>query len=211
MKHVQLLCLLSALGISAFCFADDAVKDDEGFVSLFNGKDFSGWVSMGKMEGWQIKDGIIRSEGATGGYWLRAEKQYRNFIWKVDWKVSKGGNSGVYIRSAKEGIPWDTGYEVQISNEPRDDLHCTGSLYGHAAVNPRPDETSDKWHTFELRCEGSHITIISDGVKCVSFEQSQADKSKDKPLEGYIGLQDAHAPAGHYVEYRNIRIKVLDK
>ena len=54
MKHVQLLCLLSALGISAFCLADDAVKDDEGFVSLFNGKDFSGWVSMGKMEGYSI-------------------------------------------------------------------------------------------------------------------------------------------------------------
>jgi hypothetical protein len=211
MTRGQFLCLFLVAGISSICLAGDATEDDEGFVSIFNGKDFSGWVSMGNMAGWQIKDGKIRSEGETGGYWLRAEDKYHNYILKVDWKISKGGNSGVYIRSAKEGIPWETGYEVQISNAPRDDLHCTGSLYGHAAVDPRPDETPDKWHTFELRCEGNHITVTSDGVKCISFDQSTADKSKDKALEGYIGLQDAHASRGHYVEYRNIRIKVLDK
>jgi hypothetical protein len=184
---------------------------DKGFVSLFNGKDFSGWVSMGKQEAWQIKNGRIRSDGESGGFWLRSEKKYRNFIWKVDWKISPGGNSGVYLRSAKKDLPWETGYEVQISNDPRDDLHCTGSLYGHAAVNPRPDETPDKWHTFQMRCEDAHITVTCDGVQCVDFDQSKADLSKHKPLEGYIGLQDAHGSKGNYVEYRNIKIKVLDK
>jgi len=219
MKRGQLICLLLVAAIPSICLADvvekdaekDPKKDPEGFVSLFNGKDFSGWVSMGKKEGWQIKNGRIHSDGDAGGYWLRSEKKYRNFIWKVDWKISKGGNSGVYIRSAKKGVPWETGYEVQISNAPRDDLHCTGSLYGHAAVEPRPDESADKWHTFEMRCEETHITVKCDGVRCVAFDQSKADNSKNKPLEGYIGLQDAHGSKEHYVEYRNIKIKVLDK
>jgi len=210
MKHVRFVCFLVAATSSGVCFADDAAKDHEGFVSLFNGRDFSSWVIMGDKKGWHIKDGRIHSDGDTGGFWLRSKKQYGNFIFKVDWKVSAGGNSGVYVRSAEKGNPWESGYEVQISNALRDDLHCTGSLYGHAAVNPRPDESADKWHTFEVRCEGARITVTCDGVECVDFDQSKAAKSKNKPLEGYIGLQDAHASKGHYIEYRNIRIKEFD-
>jgi len=45
---------------------------------------------------------------------------------------------------------------------------------------------------------------VADGVK------KAIEKAKDKPLEGFIGLQDSHSPKGHYVEYRNIKIKVLE-
>jgi hypothetical protein len=185
-------------------------QKEEGFAPLFNGKDLAGWVVMGNKEGFQVKEGIIHSDGATGGNWLRTEKEYGNFILKVEWRVSKNGNSGVFVRSAEKGAPWETGYEVQISNEPRDDSHCTGSLYGYAAVKPRPDESADKWHTFEIQCKGPHITVIADGVKCIDFDQSTSDKTKGKPTKGFIGLQDSHSPKGHYIEYRNIRIKELE-
>jgi hypothetical protein len=184
--------------------------EDDGFVSLFNGEDFSGWVIMGKKEGWTVTDGVIRSEGATGGKWLRSEKQYGNFVLKVEWRVSKGGNSGVFIRTAERGLPWFTGYEVQITNAPRDDAHCTGSLYGYVAVKPRPDESADKWHEFEIRCRDNHLTVIADGVTCVDHDQSLSDKTRNKPLKGYVGLQDSHSSTGHYIEYRNVKIKVLD-
>ena len=45
---------------------------EDGFVPLFNGKDLKGWVVKGKAEGWQIRNGVIRSEGATGGDWIRS-------------------------------------------------------------------------------------------------------------------------------------------
>ena len=190
-------------------------KGEDGFVPLFNGKNFDGWEIMGKKEGWAIKDGIIHSDGGRGGNWLRTKKQYNNFILKVEWKVSKGGNSGVFVRSDRDlelspdGLHLTIGYEVQISNAPRDDSHCTGSLYGFAAVKPRPDESADKWHRFEIRCQGDQITVKSDGVKCIDFDQSTNEKTKKKPLTGYIGLQDSHSPKGHYIQYRNIRIKTL--
>src|SRR5689334_24666924 len=83
--------------------ADD--KDD-GFVPLFNGKDLAGWVVKGKPEGWQVtKDGILRSEGGKGGEWLRSEKEYDDFILKVEWKVSKDGNSGVFLRVPDKEAP----------------------------------------------------------------------------------------------------------
>ncbi|MDP6795705.1 MAG: DUF1080 domain-containing protein [Verrucomicrobiota bacterium] len=180
-------------------------------IKLFNGNDLSNWVVMGKQEGWEVKDGVIRSEGGNGGHWLRSKNKYQDFLFKVEWRVSKGGNSGVYIRSADKGQPWETGYEIQISNEPRDDLHCTGSLYGFFPVKPRPDESADKWHTFEIHCKGTKIKIIADGVTCVNADQAKHEKAKFKPLVGYVGLQDSHSPTGHYVEYRNVTLKALKK
>jgi hypothetical protein len=198
--------------IAGHALADEkkASTAEEGFTSLFNGKDLEGWVVMGSKEGWQVQGGVIHSDGAKGGNWLRSKKEYGNYVLKVEWRVSKNGNSGVFIRSTEKGAPWETGYEVQISNEPRDDAHCTGSLYGYAAVKPRPDESADKWHTFEIQCRGPRISVIADGVKCIDYDQASSDKTKNKPLKGFIGLQDSHSPKGHYIEYRNIRVKELD-
>ncbi len=188
--------------------AEDAVE--EGFVPLFNGENLEGWVVTGNAEGFQVVDGVIHSDGNSGGHWMRTETEYGDFILKLEWKVSENGNSGVFVRADDEGEPWLTGYEIQISNEPRDDAHCTGSLYGYASVNPRPDESADTWHTFEVHCVGGHVTVISDDVKCVEFDQATNAETADKPLTGYIGLQDSHSPEGHYVEYRNIRIKTIE-
>ena len=181
-----------------------------GFLNLFNGENLDGWTIMGDPAGWSVQDGIIRSEGLRGGDWLRFNEAQSDFILKVDWKVSGGGNSGVYIRAAEEGRPWETGYEVQISNEPRDDLHCTCSLYGYAAVDPRPDESADIWHTFEIQARGPRITVFSDGLKCAQLDQSESAAIRAKPLTGFVGVQDAHAGEGSYVEYRNIQLKLLE-
>lgn len=209
MKFHLTLTPLLIFALVSHAIADE--KDGDGFVSLFNGKNLDGWTVMGKnKEGFYVKDGVLRSDGATGGDWLRSEKHYGNYILKVDWRISKEGNSGVFIRAADKGNPWQTGYEIQISNLNQDEQHCTGALYGYVAVKPRPDETPDKWHTFEIQCKGNHITVISDGVKCIDYDQSTSDKTKDKSLNGYIGLQDSHSATGHFVEFRNIKIKVLE-
>ena len=165
---------------------------------------------MGDEDGYQVKDGLIHSDGETGGDWMRTEETYGDYILRVDWRVSEGGNSGVFIRADKECSPWLTGYEIQISSARQDEEHCTGSLYGYVGVDPRPDESGDVWHTFEITCRGDQITVKCDDVKCIDFDQSTQENTKDKPHEGYIGLQAAHAPAGHYIQYKNIRIKTLD-
>jgi type 1 glutamine amidotransferase len=185
--------------------------DTDGFVPLFNGKDLSGWVVMGDPAGFAVREGVIHSDGEKGGAWLRSARRYSDFILKLDWKVSPNGNSGVFIRCPEEGYPWTTGSEVQITNEPRDEMHCTGSLYGSVAVSPRPDESADTWHSFEIRCAGRRITVISDGVKVVDADRNKVDALKGKPRSGYIGLQDSHASKGSYIEYRNIHIKDLAK
>jgi hypothetical protein len=213
-QRIMSVAIFGWLALAGSLRGDD--KDD-GFVPLFNIKNLDGWVVKGKPSGWQIKDGVIRSDGATGGDWIRTAKEYGDFILKVDWKVSKGGNSGVFIRVPDKDAPWQNGYEVQISNAPRDDKHCTGALYGCAAVKPRPDESADTWHTFEIHCVGPRIKVIADKVTVVDVDQTKLplpeekgySDPKTKSLRGYIGLQDSHSPAGNYIEYRNVRIKEL--
>lgn len=182
-----------------------------GFVHLFNGRNLDGWVIMGESEGWEAKDGVIRSEGGKGGNWLRSVKQYDDFILLLEWKVSPGGNSGVFVRCTEEGNPWETGHEIQISNErpPRDDMHCTGTLYGTVAVNPRPDETPNRWRKYEIACIGKKISVKVDGVQCVEADMDEVPAIGDKPLRGYVGLQDSHTGPGGVIEYRNIFIKEM--
>lgn len=213
MSRFPLQGAVLVLALGTFLFAADkpaTPPEEAGFVSVFDGKSLAGWTVVGKPEGFTVKDGVLRSEGAKGGNWIRLDKEYGDFILKLEWKVSKGGNSGVFIRSAKEGNPWETGYEIQILDDAtRDDAHCTGSLYGYFSVAKRPDTTPDVWHKFEVRCQGTKIFVQSDDTVCVDVDEAKSEKAKDKPKKGFIGLQDSHSTAEHYIEFRNIRIKPL--
>lgn len=186
-----------------------AGDSETGFVPLFDGKTLNGWTVMGSPAGWQVTDGVIRSEAGKGGNWLRTNRTYSDFVLRLEWRVSQNGNSGVFVRCKEDGNPWETGHEVQISNEPRDDLHCTGSLYGTVAVDPRPDESYERWHTFEIRCEGTRIQVIADGTRCVDADMTRDRAIRGKPLSGYIGLQDAHTGPGGWIEFRNLRLQEL--
>lgn len=183
--------------------------DKDGFVPLFNGNNLDGWIVTGDPKGFSVRDGLIGSEGDTGGLWLRSARMYADFVLKLEWRVSIDGNSGVFIRCTEQGYPWETGSEIQITSVPRDDMHCTGSLYGSVAVDPRPDESPNKWHEFEIRCEGPRITVLVDNVKVVDADSDTVDALKNKPRVGYIGLQDSHTLKYGYIQFRNIRIKEL--
>ena len=205
-----LICL-ACLTSSTVTAEHPPAKAEAGFTLLFNGKDMKGWTIHGGQAGWSVKPGgILRNDASVGNHnWIYYDqKTFKNFILKLEWKVAPNGNSGVFLRAKKGDAPWATGVEVQISNAPRDNSHCTGSLYGLAAVDPRPDERADLWHSYEIHCVGTRYTVIADGVTCVeSGDQHKALLAR--PLEGLIGLQDAHQKPPSYIEYRNIRIKEL--
>jgi len=181
---------------------------EAGFVSLFNGKNLAGWHVMGEPGGFEVANGVIRSESGDHGFWLRSDRTYSDFILRIEWRICKKGNSGVFVRSRKTSAPWNPGSEIQISHEHRDDLHCTGALYGRVSVEPRPDESPEVWHEFEIHCRGPRIKVFADQIPVVDVDQRDVPAMKDFPLSGYIGMQDSHTAAG-WVEYRNVRIKEL--
>lgn len=202
MRRLVIAVLLSA------CVAATASAAEPGFVSLFNGRNLDGWVIAGSPEGFRVVDGRIHSDGGKGGTWIRTAKQYGNFVLRLEWMLSKTGNSGVFIRNGKEG-----GFEVQLLapwTPYRDDLHCTGSIYGHVPANPRPDETTLRWRQMEVAAEYKHITVKIDGIKCCEADYDQVPSLKNMALVGYVGMQDSHTGPGEWVKFRNIEIKDLN-
>ncbi len=188
--------------------------DDDGYIHLFNGENLDGWHIQGNPRGFGVEEGILRSEGGRGGNWMYwRPATFDDFELVVEWRVSSRGNSGVFIRVPAQGAPWRTGYEVQISNEqpPRNAHQCTGSLYDYAAVNPRPDETPEIWRTFVIRADGDRIQVKIDDETVVDYDQSQSDRTRNKPKQGFIGVQDSHAGEGSWVEFRTVKVRPLPR
>jgi len=187
-----------------------AAGESSGFVPLFNGRDLDGWAVAGNPDGFKVVNGRIHSDGGKGGNWIHTVKQYGNFVLRMEWMLSKVGNSGVFVRNGVAG----GGFEVQLLapwTPHRDDLHCTGSIYGHVPANPRPDETPLRWRKVEVTAEYKHITVKIDGVKCCEADYDQVPSMKDLALVGYVGMQDSHTGEGEWVEFRNIEIEDLDQ
>ena len=114
MKHATTLAALLALALSPPLRS----ADEEGFVSMFNGKDLSGWVPVNLApDTVSVRDDMIVISGVPTGY-MRSEKMYENFVMECDWQhMKEGGNSGVFVWG--DGIPatgtgYTRGIEVQV-------------------------------------------------------------------------------------------------
>lgn len=195
--------------ISILTVSCDSQKQE--FTSLFNGNDLTNWT-LQKPGSFEVIDGelITRSSGSGTDIW--SERTYSNFILQLEFLLSEVGNSGVFIRRDPE-VP-DSGFEVQLLapwTPWRDDLHCTGSLYGHVAVTNRPDETTGKWYKMEIRCDRNKVSVsVNDQVTTIA-DIDTVKTLADKPLTGFIGFQGNHAEKpDQFARFRNIRIRDLD-
>ncbi|OGG00695.1 MAG: hypothetical protein A3F83_03845 [Candidatus Glassbacteria bacterium RIFCSPLOWO2_12_FULL_58_11] len=205
----SLVCFSLALTL---LFASNGKAAEKGFVSLFNGKDLSSWQFRGQPAGLRVEEGCIYSGGADGGDLLWTEKEYGNYILRLEWMLSGVGNSGVLIRCTPDSA-WDSGFEVQLLapwTPWRDDLHCTGSIYGYVAVTNRPDETTGRWHQLEVVCDRKQIIIAVNGETCTWADMDRVESLRGKHLRGRIGLQGNHSDPQQWLKFRNLRLRDLD-
>lgn len=179
---------------------------------LFNGKDLTNWKMLpGKVPGFEVSDGELVTTKNNGSD-IFTEKWFGNFIFKFEYLLSEVGNSGVLIRSNPED-PWGTGFEVQLLapwTPYRDDLHCTGSLYGYVPVHNRPDETTGIWHEMEIKCDRKKITVSVDGEITTVADLDTVKNVENKNLKGAIGFQTNHSHKGEFAKFRNVTIRDLD-
>jgi len=216
-KIVTGLLLLSVAAGGTSAIAADGVSS-EGFVSLFNGKDLTGW--SGTVDGYAAENGILYSKPGSGGD-LYADKEYADFILRFEFKVPANANNGLGIRCEKGKNAAYNGMELQIlddSGSKYTKLHSYqyhGSIYGVVASKKQKDGRSyqkpvGKWNFQEVRAIDDHITVILNGEVIVNAYLDDitepADKKKHPGLhnkKGFIGWL-GH---GARVEWRNIRIK----
>lgn len=168
-----------------------------GFTALFNGKDLSGWRDADKQsQFWKVENGVLHYVG-KGGRNLVTEKNYRDFELYVDWKIEKGGDSGIYLR----GVP-----QVQIW----DNKEGSGGLWNNPPGSPGKvplvvaDNPPGQWNTFHIIMKGDHVTVYLNGKKVVENAVLQPG-GKPAPSQGPIELQIHGSP----LWFRNIFLKEL--
>lgn len=179
------------------------------WVSLFNGKDLSGWRKVGE-ERWEVIDGAIFGQGITDAYgYLATERAYRDFHLSLRFKCEADGNSGVYIHTAFEG---DTprivaGRQIEID---RTLGHHTGGIYGDRKgwiAWPSPQyETVIRphdWNDMLIEVEGNHYVVHLNGIRVLDFTYPSPGAE-----EGLIALQ-LHSGGEGRMRFKDIFVRDL--
>jgi hypothetical protein len=220
LNSATLLCIvLVALCGSVAQAAEIESADENGFVSLFDGKTLEGW--KGDTKGYVAENGILKSQPGTGGN-LLATSEYSDFILRFEFKLTPGANNGLGIRLPAEGHPSYAGMELQIldDGDPKyKDLQpwqAHGSVYGIVPAKRGHLKPTGEWNQQEVIVKGRDIEVILNGETIVNANLDKASTpttidGKDHPGvkrdRGFIGFL-GH---GDEVHFRKIRIKDLSK
>ncbi|MGB2806784.1 MAG: DUF1080 domain-containing protein [Sedimentisphaerales bacterium] len=185
-----------------------------GFVSLFNGKDLTGWV--GDTNGYIAKDGRIICQKGGNVY---AKDEYSDFVFRFEFKLTPGANNGLGIRTPLNVNAAYEGMELQILDDTADQYknlqpyQYHASIYGVVPVIRGCQKPVGQWNYQEVMAKGGRIRIKLNGGLVVDADISQITNTMDgRPHpglhreKGYIGF----IGHGSQLEFRNIRIKPLN-
>ena len=201
---------------------------DDGFISLFNGRDLTGWkalvgnpISRAKMTeaelqnqqrianektkgDWIVQDGLLVFTGHGDN--LATNTLYGDFELYVDWKITSHGDAGIYLR----GTP-----QVQIWDTSRRDVGAqvgSGGLYNNQKNASKPlmvaDNKIGEWNTFHIIMKGEKVTVYLNGL--LVTDNTILENYWDKTLPIFTKEQIELQAHGTYVAYRNIYLKELN-
>lgn len=210
----------------------------EGWVLLFNGKNFDGWRQCNGTAmpaNWKIDDNAMEvftapgkkpGEGSNGDV-VYGQKKFKNFELSIDWKASKMANSGIFydVREVPGKPIYYAAPEVQVldnvdATDNKIDSHLAGSLYDMLPADPKTVHPAGQWNTIVIRVKDGHVTHIQNGVKVCEYTlwtpewDAMVAKSKFKNFPGFTeGISHEGfiglQDHGYDVWFRNIKIREL--
>lgn len=216
-------------------------EKEQGWMLLFNGETPEGWRGVNKENfpaGWEVVDGTLHCKESgmgeagsqEGGDILYEKQKFSNFHLKIDWKVSEGGNSGIfYLGKEVEGEPiWKTAPEFQILDNERhpdamlgeDGNRKAASLYDLIPADPQNTRPAGEWNSAEILVYDGTVVHKQNGETVLEYhlwtddwKEMVADSKfpghnpdwADVAKSGYIALQDH----GDDVWFKNIKIREL--
>jgi hypothetical protein len=206
-------------------------EKSKGWLLLFDGSTANGWHGYnqkGVPECWAVEDGplTMKSVGAHEEQDLITDKQYKSFALSLEYKLTKGANSGVLFQvneDPKYKFAYETGPEFQVIDhenwaDPLEDWQINGANYAMYPPKAKPYKPIGEWNQLVLVVNGNDVTQILNGVQTVHYTKYSEEWTKlrnsgkwssfpdyGKFDEGHISLQNH----GTKLWYRNIMIKEL--
>jgi serine/threonine protein kinase len=201
--------------------------DAKDWVSLFNGKDLTGWsVDSGAAEEWKVEDGHIKGGAAPRPAvrrrrgWLLSDKEYENYLLTLEFKVAAGVDGAVGIRARSGERVGDVPHHLAIkltgyTNHPNPKLPRPGAFYYWANVWQQPSVPpkilpGGEWNRLDVRLQGDDLRVSVNGQEVQSLDLSQIATRPNvfagiRRRSGRIGLQQHTGE----IRFRNIKIKEL--
>lgn len=210
----------------------------EGWVLLFNGKDFDGWRKCNGTAmpaNWKLDDNamnVFTGEGKKPGQGADGDvvygvKKFKNFELSIDWKAGKMANSGIFynVREVPGKPVYYAAPEVQVldnvdATDNKIASHLAGSLYDMLPADPKTVHPAGSWNTIVIKVKDGKVTHIQNGVEVCSYTlwtpewDKMVQNSKFKDFPGFTeGI--AHEgyiglqDHGYSVWFRNIKIREL--
>lgn len=204
-----------------------ALPYDNGWVSIFNGKDLTGWkglvgnpITRSKMTAEELMKAEADANAKAGNDWvvdnglliftghgdnLCTVKKYGDFEMLVDWKITEKGDAGIYLRGSPQVQIWDTSRRevgAQVGS---------GGLYNNKNNISKPLSVADnaigEWNTFHIIMKGDKVTVLLNGVKVT--DNVVLENYWDRALPIFAKEQIELQAHGTYVAYRNIYLREL--
>jgi hypothetical protein len=197
----------------------------DGWILLFNGQTTDGWMNSDRTPPrTPVREGALNPHQA-GHYMLVHTQQWSNFLLSLDFRISKGCNSGIFVRttSLTPRPGKDVGYngiEIAIDDTPGAGYHDTGAIYDLVKPSRQAMQPVGQWNHIEITSQGNRIDVVLNGdavtradLNLFTDPNKRPDGSPHKfdiafqahPLKGYIGLQDHGSPCW----FKNIKLKPL--
>ena len=206
----------AALTITAAWAAEPTQTAADGWYSLFNGKDLSGWkLSEDNPETFQVVDGEIVVKGPQCHLYYVGpvnDGHFKNFELKAEIFTKPQANSGMYFHTKYQPTGWPAhGIEAQINNT-HGDPRKTGSLYRASDVMDKSPAKDNEWFTQHVIVDGRHV-IVKINDKAVNDHVEPAEPVREEGWEKNVLSSGTFALQGHdpgsEVRFRNIMVKPL--
>jgi len=213
-RFVGLTVLACALALGCLLPVVTAQEDEEGWVSLFNGRDMDGWLPVrGNEHGWTVVDGVLTN--SQPGVDIITDRTFTDHELQLEFRVPPGGNSGAYLQGR---------YEVQVADTAGAQELSTGmggGVYSQVVPTKNAAKPAGEWQTYDIRfvaprgdrdgniVQNARITVVYNGETVIDNAEltgptgGEMDRNVSKP--GPLLLQGNHT----FVEYRNIRYRPL--
>jgi hypothetical protein len=164
-------------------------------ITLFNGKDLTGWKALGPKNQWVAENGVLKSPASGAN--LCTEQKFNDFKLHIEFRLPPHSNSGVYLRGR---------YEVQVEDsygKPAYNIYL-GGIYGFIDPLFQAAKPSGEWQTYDITLVGRKVSVTLNGQKIIVDQNipgiTGGAMDSDEAAPGPIMMQGDHGP----VEYRNI-------